>query len=374
MMMNYCKSIWLLLLTVFFVLHSLQAQNDTTAKISFSGYLEAYGSYDVRNPINHERPAFFYSYNKHNEVSINLAYLKVNYTNAKVRANVAFMAGTFPEYNMQNEQGLLKNIFEANAGVKLLKNNSLWLDVGVMPSHIGFESAIGKDCWNLTRSILAENSPYFETGVKLGYGSKNERWYMALLYLNGWQRIQKVKGNQTPAFGAQITYKPSAQTTFNYSNFLGNEQTDSLKQISPAILWRYFHNFYLQSMLSSKFGIIVGLDYGKQQRTQGGRDFRTWIAPVFIMKYIFTDHWRVAIRNEIYNDRTGVMIPVASDNGKARGLQAYSYSLNIDYVINENAMLRFEGRGLRNREKIFVINNAYTNHDYFFTTALAISF
>jgi hypothetical protein len=373
-MMKYYKLICLLLLNTAFAVTIAKSQTDTSAKISFSGYIEAYDSYDFRNPINHEKPHFFYSYNKHNEVSINLAYLKVNYTHAKVRANLAFMAGTYPEYNMQNEQGLLKNIFEANAGVKLFKDNNLWLDVGVMPSHIGFESAIGKDCWNLTRSILAENSPYFETGAKLGYTAKNDRWYMALLYLNGWQRIQKVKGNQTPAFGGQITYKPSHQTTLNYSNFLGNEQTDTLKQQSPAILWRYFHNFYLQSMLSPKFGIIVGLDYGKQQRTPGGRDFRTWIAPVVIMRYLFTDHWRMAIRNEIYNDRTGVIIPVASDNGKAKGLQAYSYSLNIDYVINENAMLRFEGRGLRNREKIFVINNAYSNYDYFFTTALAISF
>lgn len=60
-----------------------------------------------------------------------------------------------------------------------------------MPSHIGFESAIGKDCWNLTRSILADNSPYYETGIKLGYTSKNEKLYLAGMYLNGWQRIQK---------------------------------------------------------------------------------------------------------------------------------------------------------------------------------------
>ncbi len=46
-----------------------------------------------------------------------------------------------------------------------------------MPSHIGFESAVGSDCWNLTRSILAENSPYFESGIKLNYTNKKQDVY-----------------------------------------------------------------------------------------------------------------------------------------------------------------------------------------------------
>jgi hypothetical protein len=43
-----------------------------------------------------------------------------------------------------------------------------------MPSHIGFESAIGKDCATLTRSILADNSPYYEAGVKIDITSKTK--------------------------------------------------------------------------------------------------------------------------------------------------------------------------------------------------------
>jgi hypothetical protein len=52
----------------------------------------------------------------------------------------------------------LKNIYEANVGISLNKKNNLWVDAGVMPSHIGFESAISMDNWYLTRSLLAENS------------------------------------------------------------------------------------------------------------------------------------------------------------------------------------------------------------------------
>jgi hypothetical protein len=40
--------------------------------------------------------------------------------------------------------GFTENVYEAN-GVKISSKHNLWIDVN-MPSHIGFESAIGKDC------------------------------------------------------------------------------------------------------------------------------------------------------------------------------------------------------------------------------------
>ena len=45
-------------------------------RISFSGYLEAFYSYDLGNPDDNLRPSFFYNHNRHNEVNINLIYLK----------------------------------------------------------------------------------------------------------------------------------------------------------------------------------------------------------------------------------------------------------------------------------------------------------
>ena len=114
------------------------------------------------------------------------------------------MTGTYANSNLAAEPGVLKNIFEANAGVKISKKKKLWIDAGIFESHIGFESAIGKNCWNLTRSISADNSPYYESGIKLSYTSDNEKWFLSGLILNGWQRIQRVNGNNTPAFGHQL--------------------------------------------------------------------------------------------------------------------------------------------------------------------------
>jgi len=37
-----------------------------------------------------------------------------------------------------------------------------------IPSHIGFESPVGKTCDALTRCIIGDNTPSWESGIKIG--------------------------------------------------------------------------------------------------------------------------------------------------------------------------------------------------------------
>ena len=360
-------------MTILWISHVEMKAQDTAKKaaepspLTLSAYLETYYSYDFGNPSGHERPGFFYSYNRHNEVNLNIGFVKANYNTDKVRGNLALMTGTYAQYNLAGEQGLLRNIFEASAGFKISKKRNIWMDMGIMPSHIGFESAVGKDCWNLTRSLLADNSPYYESGVKLGYTSKNEQLYLAVMYLNGWQRIQRRPFNQTPAFGTQLTWKPDSNTTINWSSFVGNEQPDTMKR------WRYFNNFYGIFQVTPKFGVIAGFDIGMQQR----RDtlhvldgMSTWYSPVLILRYALTSKVRIAARGEYYFDDDGVIIAT----GTPDGFQTFGYSLNLDYLISDNIVWRVEGRALSSKDKIFLMDKRASNANYFATTSLAISF
>ncbi len=165
------KKILIVILSVI-SLNSFAQTDNTNNPLTISGYFETYYAYDFGNPSDHNRPGFVYSHNRHNEVNLNLGFIKAAYTTDQVRANLALMTGTYANANLAAEPGVLKNIFEANAGVKISKKKNLWVDAGIFASHIGFESAIGKDCWNLTRSILADNSPYYESGAKISYTQK----------------------------------------------------------------------------------------------------------------------------------------------------------------------------------------------------------
>ncbi|MBF4473628.1 porin [Flavobacterium sp. HJJ] len=342
---------------------NLHAQGKSKSPFTFSGYVDVYYSYDFGKPDDHTRPGFFYSYNKSNEANLNLGMAKVNYAAANIRGNFALMAGTYTEYNMSAEQDLLKNVYEANVGVKIANKHNLWIDAGIMPSHIGFESAIGKDCQTLTRSILAENSPYYEAGVKIGYTSESGKWYLAGMYLNGWQRIQKVEGNQTPAFGTQLTYKPSDKVILNWSTYAGNEQPDADKK------WRYFNNFYGQFKLSDKTNVTAGFDVGSQQSDKGSDKYDVWFSPVLILQYKPADKIQLTARGEYYSDEKGVIIATETPNG----FKTYGFSANFDYIVSDNVMFRIEARNLSSKDDIFTKDNLPTDTNTFVTISLAIS-
>lgn len=333
-------------------------------KIKVSGYLEAYYGYDFNKPGDHNRPGFIYSHNRSNEVNLNLGFIKAAYDSGLIRANLAVMAGTYTNANLAAEPGVLKNIFEANAGVKLSKTQNLWIDAGIFSSHIGFESAISKDCWVLTRNISSENTPYYESGAKLTYGTQDGKLTAAAFYLNGWQRITRQNGNQKPAGGLQLTWKPNDKITVNYSNYLGTEGADSVR------LNRFYHNIYGVFQLSDQFGITLGFDYGTQQKEKGSDQHNEIISPVVIAQYKFAPKWAVAGRFEYYEDKSGVLIATGTPNGfKTKG-----YSLNLDYAPIANAVIRLEGKAYDSKDKIFVRDAAAVNANASLTASIAVSF
>jgi hypothetical protein len=346
--------------------HVLFAQDSTnTNPLTISGYAEIYYQTDNNHSVNNERPSFVYSFNRNNEVNLNLFFIKASYNTKQTRANLALASGTYMNSNYAQESAVFKNVYEANVGIKISNTSNLWLDAGIFSSHIGFESAVGKDCWNLTRSMLSDNSPFYESGVKIGYTSKNEKWYLSALLLNGWQRIQRVNGNTTPAFGTQITFKPSAKVTLNSSSFIGNDKPDSVSQI------RYFHNFFGIFQLNPNWATTIGFDIGAEQKYKGSSTSNIWYSPIFMLKYSASKKTSIAARTEYYSDKNAVLISTGTPNG----FQTWGFSANLDYSIRSNAIWRIEVKQLSSKDKVFNKGNTdMMNGSFSFTTSLAISF
>ncbi len=343
------------------------AQNISTWKqkpqVKFSGLLDLFYAYDFNQPKTKYRQPFFYNHNRHNEFNLNLGILKASVTHKKYRANLALQAGTYSNENYATEPGLLKNIFEANVGISLNKKNNLWLDAGIYGSHIGFEGALSTDNWTLTRSLLAENSPYYLTGAKITYNA-NLKWEFVAMVCNGWQHIQKVSGNSLPSYCTQLKYTPSNKSTLNWSTFIGTNDPDSTRRM------RYFNNFYGQFQVSEKFGLIMGFDIGIQQRTKKSLHHDYWYSPVMIVRYAFTNKWAAALRTEYYQDATGIIIPTGTKNG----FSTNGVSLNLDYSPKNNLYFRLEGRRLSSRDFIFVKGNNYSRDNFFLVASVAIRF
>lgn len=343
-----------------------QDSTETKSPVTISGYVEAYYNQDFNRPITNVAPGFLYNFNRTGEVNLNLGFIKANYTKDRIRGNLALAAGTYVNANYAAEPGVLKNVFEANVGVKIAKNANLWIDAGIMPSHIGFESAIGKDNWALTRSLVAENTPYFESGLKLGFTTKDEKLYLAAMYLNGWQRIQRIDGNTTPAFGTQITYKPTSAIMLNYSTFVGNDKPDSLR------LMRYHNNLYGVFQLMNQFGVTAGFDYGFEQKSKGSDSYNSWFTPVVIVRYSPSSKVNVAARGEYFQDKNGVIIATGTDNG----FSTIGVSANIDYAILPGLLWRIEARNLSSKDRIFLerTDQVSKKDNFFLTTSLSLAF
>lgn len=344
--------------------YNVAGQDSTQKKaLSFSGYAEIYYLYDFNKPVSGNRPDFIYSHNRHNEFILNLGYIKAGYSVEQVRANLALAAGTYMNANYTSEPGVLKNVLEANAGIKISKKKNIWIDAGILPSHIGFESAISKDCQTLTRSLLAENSPYFEAGAKLTYTTDNGKWIISAVALNGWQRITRKSGNSQMSWGTQVQFKPSDKILLNYSSFAGSDSPDSTRKT------RLFNNLYGQFAFSDKAGLTLGFDIGFEETSRRSNSFNTWYAPIVIMHYTINKKWTIAARAEYYSDKQEVIIGTGTPNG----FQTSGYSLNIDYTPARNVLVRVEGKALKSKDAIFTKENSSTRNNSIVIASVAVA-
>ncbi|MCF8325259.1 MAG: porin [Leadbetterella sp.] len=349
-----------LCLILSYIVSVVKAQNDSTKTLTFSGYGELYYSQDFDQFVDEEKPNFIYNHKKLGAINMNLAFLKANYSTERLRGNFALMAGNYARNNLSSEPAWARIIYEANIGLKLSKSRNIWIDAGVMPSHIGFESAVGADCWNLTRSLLAENSPYFETGVKLSAVSKNEKWNTAFLVLNGWQKIKMPEGINKPSYGLQINFKPTSNITLNYSNFLGSDKPDSLAFV------RVFHNLFAQVQASNNLGFIMGFDIGSDKNKSSKR--RIWYSPVVISRLKINEKNFFAVRIEYYKDPEETIISTNTMNG----FQTFGYSLNYDYQLTEKMLFRMEAKKYHSKDAVFHSRETSSTQNFSITTALTL--
>jgi hypothetical protein len=341
-------------------------QNDSLWKakpnIEISGFADVFYTYDFNQPSSHSRQDFLFNHNRHNELNLNLGMIKFAISHPKYRSNLALQTGTYAQDNYVSESKVLRYILESNVGFSLNGNNNLWIDVGVLPSYIGSENAISSENPTLTRSLLAENSPYFITGAKLTF-LPNKKWEIAGLIMNGWQRIQWVKHNSLPSLGTQVLHKPSENISFNWSSFIGTDDPDSIRRL------RFFNNFFAQ-IKGNNWDWTIGFDYGVQQKSKNEVFYDAWFSPIVIARYHINTVWKTAFRAELYEDRNALIIPDYSPST----FSTQSISLNLDYNHSPQIICRLEGRYMYNNDSIFEIKNGLSSHNFIIATSISVKF
>lgn len=301
-----------------------RALGSDTARWKLSAYGEVYFQREMEAE---NRPAFLYSYDRNGTAGTNLALLQLKRVTERTALHIGAMDGTYARANLAAEPRYLRHVFEARFAWKPKENGNSWLEAGVFPSHIGNESAIGMQCPTLTRSLMADNSPYYESGLRWLGKSANGKREGGIYVLNGWQRIRLPGRGIWPALGYQLTVQLNQVLRINSSSFFGNPGDN------PGVL-RAFHDAWMAWDFRPRWTLHAAWDMGWQ------RQYGSWQTASIVLQHRLPHDWVFGARAEAFLDPNGIIIPAPISTGTRIG----AYSVNADYVISEAALWRVECR------------------------------
>ena len=334
---------------------------DSQPAISIGAYLDIFYGYDFNKPATEQRLPYLFQHNRHNEFNLNHGILSLNVDQDKYRVNLAFQGGTYVNDNYAAEPEVFRNIDDANIGLALNAANSLWLDVGIFGgSWIGFQDTriIHNDV--LGHNLVSENTPYYMAGARASY-APDERWSLALLVVNGWQRIRRVSGNSLPGFGTQVTYSSSERLQVNWSTYIGTDDPDATRRM------RYFNNLYAILQFNDRWSAKLGFDFGFQQDSKGSSNYQSWMGLVAMGRYKISDAWAVAARYEYFSDPNEVITPSLSPSA---GYETGGFSGNVDYRMWEKILARLEVRHFSSNDAIYPKGMNLTSGNLFVVAAI----
>jgi hypothetical protein len=339
---------------------------DSGVKTSFGAFVDGYYAYDFGRPIDFDRP-YTTQAARHNEFNIGLAFVEAKIEGQRIRGRVALQAGTAVQANYAGEPtngsvsgpGVARFIQEAFAGYQLTR--SVWVDGGIFFSWIGMESFISRDNLTYTRSLSADFTPYYVSGIKLTW-SPSTRISALLGIVNGWQNISET--NQDKAVGMRVDFSSSQTASFAYYGFVGNETDSGL---------RAFNGIGFKTKPLSNLTLQANIDYGAQEKREVARHATWWSAGI-AGKLQVTPAMGLSARAERYCDPHQVIVAT----GLPGTFNVSMASAGVDVSAAGSRLLwRNEIRGMWAEDSIFPDRSAtsrVSRRDLATITSISLTF
>jgi hypothetical protein len=323
------------------------APADTSLKVTFGGFVDTYYAYDFGKPASMDRSfaggsTFTTQPARHNEFNINLAYVEANLSGDRVRGRLALQAGTAvhsnyfaePTVGVVSGGTLSRHIQEAYAGYQVTP--SLWIDGGVFYSHMGMESWASKDNLSYTRSLVAEYSPYYSSGVRATW-TVSPKLTARVDVVNGWQNISET--NTDKGAGVRLDYTATSTVSLSYYNFFNGEAGGRK---------RMFNGAGVKLTPNPQTTLLAQFDVGALDAADGG-DGSNWYGFTVIGKRALNDKLALVGRVERFDDEDQVNIATGlSDPFRGNGL-----SIGFDVTPHAKFLWRTELRGFSSEDSIF---------------------
>lgn len=341
-----------------------QGGADSTITVTFGAFVDGYYAWDFGRPRSLDR-AYTTQPARHNEFNVNLAYVEAVLSGTRVRGRLAVQFGTSVQANYAGEprvgrysgDELARHLQEAVVGVRL--SPTLWLDGGIYLSHIGSESWISRDNLTYTRSLIADYSPYYQSGVKLTWQA-TPTLSAQLNVVNGWQVISE--SNAGKAIGGRVDWAAGPTVTLSAYNLIGSETPDSV-----ARQLRVFQGASIKLVPSDRVTMVGTFDFGSQDL---GDKTGRWYGTSLIARVKATSTVALVGRVERYDDSDQVLVVT----GVRDPFKASGGSLGVDAALAPRMLWRTELRGLSASGRIFPGRDARTSVNAFVVSSLALTF
>ncbi|EMY79334.1 outer membrane protein [Leptospira weilii serovar Ranarum str. ICFT] len=341
-----------------------QEENKHLPKFGF--FIDSYYAHNPYRPHSRDN-RYLTQPARWDEANINLAYIDGKVETDQYRGRVAFQFGNSVnanyKYEVSSEKNSnelsVRNIQEAYAGVKLAKN--LWLDGGIYFGNIGLESWISQNNWNYSRALSLDYVPYYSSGFRLSY-QYSEKLSFQLHLMNGWSNITET--NRDKAIGTQIDYKITDKFKITHNTFVGNEAPDNRPRQT-----RYYNNLILQYHITKHFIVAGSGDVGIQRVPDPGvQAYRQWYHGTFWITWRPIEKFRTSLRLERMYDSQQTIVQTDTKNG----FLTSGATTTFDYIPNENAMIRLEGRYFRSYDAVFDRDRSKSKEEKFIVFAISL--
>jgi hypothetical protein len=222
--------------------------------IKTSAFVDTTIAHDYNDLPSRYRPYTTQPY-YNNEGALNLGFVDATLSTERYHGRLALQYGSSVIANYDSEPDEFVRYFqEAYGGVSL---SDTWsVNAGIYFSHIGMESWISRDDYTIGRSLMADYSPYYQSGVYSAHDI-SDRLHVELHVIRGWQNISE---NRPPCFGTQVTYELTSNTQVAHNTFIGDE--DGL---------RVFNDIFIKYSFTEALGVIAAFDLGAQNRSGESR-------------------------------------------------------------------------------------------------------
>jgi hypothetical protein len=340
---------------------SAQLPTDSAVRVRWGGFVDTYVAYDANRPPERDRQ-FTTQPARHAEFNVNLAQVHATISGGRLRGRLALQAGTSVQSNYAGEptEGVVSGpavsraLQEAWVGIELTP--AVTLDAGIFFSNVGLEGWESDANPTYTRSLVADFSPYYSSGVRLQWKA-SDRLTARVDVINGWQNISET--NSDKAVGTRLDMS-TTRLHASWYTFAGTERDAGS---------RLFTGVSGSTTLGERVRLFGQVDVGSEPRGDGeGR--AQWHGGMAVAQFLLSRATTLVGRVERYSDPEQIILVT----GLADGFRGNGASLGLDRRLASGVLWRSEVRSLRTDAAVFNAADGQRRHNVVAVTSLAVRF